>query len=156
MLHSHFFPVAALSSLISSAGATPFGLNNIPTADTVPQGPVVGQAFSTLGSGTDDFWLSSKTGLGLGPAHFEFGLTSRLIPDEAGPLTGHAKLALPFGEGLPALAVGAANITFSGSDESWIKPKSPEPRRKSASRPDPRLAYLPLSANKSVSYLSFP
>jgi hypothetical protein len=47
----------------------------------------------------------------------EFGFTSRLIPDEAGPLTSHAKLALPFGQGLPSFAVGAANITFSDSDE---------------------------------------
>ncbi len=117
MNYSRILPVAVFSALVTAAGATPSGLNNIPTADTVPQGTVVGQAFSTFGSGTDDFWLSSKTGLDLGPLDMEFGLTSRLIPDKSGPLTAHAKLALPFGEGLPSLAVGAANITFSGSDE---------------------------------------
>ncbi len=117
MNHSRSLLVAVSSTFITEAGATPSGLNNIPTADTVPQSTLVGQAFSTFGSGTDDFWLSSKTGLDLGPANVEVGLTSRMIPDKAGPLTGHAKIALPIGEGLPAIAVGAANIAFSGADE---------------------------------------
>ena len=43
--------LAALLATAAVASATPTGLNNIPTADTTPQGVFVLQAFTTLGPG---------------------------------------------------------------------------------------------------------
>lgn len=97
--------------------ATPSGLNNIPTADTASQGDFVFQGFSTFGSDRDaDFHFGFKTGLDAGPVKLEFGTAAHLYPDDSGPWTVHGKLAVPFGENLPTLALGAANITFSDSD----------------------------------------
>ncbi len=97
--------------------ATPSGLNNIPTADTTPQGTFVFQAFSTLGDDRDeDLNFGFKTGLDLGPAGFEFGTAAKLLPGEDGPWTVHGKLAVPFGEGLPSVALGVANVTFTSDD----------------------------------------
>lgn len=111
---------ACLTALSSTSHATPSGLNNIPTADTTPQGTFVLQTYSTvLGSGPNDFNIGFKTGLDFHKyLHLELGADSHLIPGKGGPVTANAKLAIPFGEHLPTLALGAANTTFSSTDRA--------------------------------------
>jgi hypothetical protein len=106
-----------LSALAGVLHATPSGLNNIPTADTTPQGTLVFQAFGTVGGeADDDFNLGFKTGIDLGPLDMEFGADSHISPGDAGPVTLQAKLALPLGDKLPTIAIGSANTTFSSAD----------------------------------------
>ena len=110
-------PALLLLAGIASAYATPTGLNNIPTADTTPQGTFVLQGFTTIGESRDaDFNLGFKTGIDLKAVKLELGLSSHLVPGKGGPVTPHAKIAVPLGEGLPVIAAGAANITFSDED----------------------------------------
>src|SRR4051812_32853056 len=95
---------------VTLALATPSGLNNIPTADTTPQGTFVLQAFTTLGEDRDaDLNLGFKTGFEFKVVRFEMGLSSHLYPEKGGPVTPHAKIAVPLGEHLPTLALGIAN-----------------------------------------------
>ncbi len=109
--------LATLLITASAAWATPTGLNNIPTADTTPQGTFVLQGFTTLGNNRDaDFNLGFKTGIDLKAVKLELGLASHLVPGKGGPVVPHAKLAVPLGEGLPVIAAGAANISFSDED----------------------------------------
>jgi hypothetical protein len=92
-------------------------LNNIPTADTTPQGTFVLQAYSTVfGSADGDFNLGFKSGVDFKYAHIELGFDSHIYPDRGGPVTVQGKLAVPLGERLPTLAIGAANATFSDDD----------------------------------------
>lgn len=116
-LHTKLATVAGLLAASASLSwGSPSGLNNIPTADTTPQGTVVLQGWSTMGGGLDeDFNLGFKSGVSLGPVKLEFGLDSHILPDKGGPVTFQGKLAVPFGENLPTLAVGVANTAFSGS-----------------------------------------
>ena len=107
-------PALVLLAGIAAAHATPSGLNNIPTADTTPQGVFVLQGFTTLGENRDaDFNLGFKTGIDLKAVKLELGLASHILPGNGGPVTVHGKVAVPLGEGLPTLAAGAANISFS-------------------------------------------
>ena len=109
--------LAILLASISAAVATPSGLNNIPTADTTPQGVFVLQGFTTIGDNRDaDFNLGFKTGIDLKAVKLELGLASHLIPGKGGPVEVHGKVAVPLGEGLPVIAAGAANISFSRDD----------------------------------------
>ena len=111
------FALAPLVLLAPQVFGTPTGLNNIPTADTPPQGVFVLQAFTTLGENRDaDLNLGFKTGLDLKVVKMEFGFSSHLYPDKGGPWTPHAKIAVPFGEGLPTVAVGIANLSFRDED----------------------------------------
>lgn len=97
--------------------ATPSGLNNIPTADTTPQGTYVFQTFTTFGEDRDaDLNLGFKTGFEFKPVRFELGLAGHLLPDKGGPVTPHAKIAIPFGDHRPTLAVGMANISVRERD----------------------------------------
>ena len=78
---SPFFVVCfCLSSLLPRlAQATPSGLNNIPTADTAPQGTLVLQTFSTVGGDArDDLNFGFKTGLEFKALRFEFGADSHV------------------------------------------------------------------------------
>ena len=110
-------PALLLLAGIATANATPSGLNNIPTADTVPQGTFVLQGFTTLGGNRDaDFNLGFKTGIDLKAVKLELGLASHLVPGKGGPVELHGKVAVPLGEGLPVIAAGAANIPFSKDD----------------------------------------
>lgn len=110
-------PALILLAEIAAANATPSGLNNIPTADTTPQGTFVLQGFTTVGDGRDaDFNLGFKTGIDLKAVKLELGLASHLVPGKGGPVEAHAKVAVPFGEGLPTIAAGAANISFDSAD----------------------------------------
>lgn len=126
-MRTHTIPMlaAALLAVASSALATPTGLNNIPTADTVPHRTVAVQAFSSFGGanqfaangpGKHSFWMGFKTGLAfetLGDSiGFEWGLDSPLVPNDAGPLFGQAKVNFsPWEDGL--LAVGVAGIALT-------------------------------------------
>ena len=111
--------IATLLLTATAALATPTGLNNIPTADTVPQETFVFQLFSTGGGDADaDLNLGFKTGVDFKFAKAEFGLSSHLYPDRGGPVTPHGKLVVPLGEHLPTLAIGAANVTFRDEDRT--------------------------------------
>src|SRR4051812_19919549 len=78
--------------------ATPSGLNNIPTADTAPPRTFVLQPFTTIGNDRDaDFNLGFKTGLDFEVVRFEMGFASHISPGLGGPMTAHAKVAVPFG-----------------------------------------------------------
>ena len=110
-------PIAILLASISAAVATPSGLNNIPTADTTPMGTFVLQTFTTLGGNNNaDFNLGFKTGIDLKAVKLELGLAAHLVPGKGGPVEPHIKLAVPLGEGLPTIAVGAANNSFDTTD----------------------------------------
>ena len=108
-------------TVATSLYATPTGLNNIPTADTVPHRTVAVQAFSSFGGanqfaangeGQHSFWMGFKTGWELGPAHLEWGLDSPLGPDLSGPLFFQTKLGFqPWEKG--AFAVGVAGVALS-------------------------------------------
>jgi hypothetical protein len=109
--------VASLAGLASTGSASTSGLNNIPTADTAPQGTFVLQAYSTVfGQADGDFNIGFKTGIDFKYAHIELGADSHLIPGNGGPVTAQGKLAVPLGEHLPTLAAGVANITFRNGD----------------------------------------
>jgi hypothetical protein len=117
---------AKLLSLLAAAPAalaTPTGLNNIPTADTVPSGTLAIQAFSSLGGpnqfaangpGKHSFWMGFKTGLELQRLRIEWGLDSPLAPGNAGPLFGQVKTGItPWDNGL--LTFGVAGIALTDS-----------------------------------------
>ncbi len=112
--------IAAASALFlttTATYATPSGLNNIPTADTTPQGTFVLQGFTTLGNDRDtDFNLGFKTGIDAKLVKIELGASAHLTPGKGGPIAAHGKIALPLGEGLPTVAVGVANISFDSGD----------------------------------------
>ena len=108
---------AILLAASSSVFATPSGLNNIPTADTTPQGTLVFQPFTTVGGNRDaDFNLGFKTGIDLKKVKLELGLASHFVPGKGGPVEVHGKIAVPLGEGLPTIAAGAANNSFNSAD----------------------------------------
>jgi len=74
--HAHTLALYAL--LTASALATPSGLNNIPTTDTLPHRTVAVQAFSSFGGanqlaangpGQHAFWTGFKTGWDFSPVH---------------------------------------------------------------------------------------
>ncbi len=110
-------PALILLAGIATANATPTGLNNIPTADTTPQGTFVLQGFTTVGDGRDaDFNIGFKTGIDLKKVKLELGLSSHLYSGNGGPVTPHAKIAVPLGEGLPVIAAGIANLSFRDQD----------------------------------------
>ncbi len=110
----------------SLAVATPTGLNNIPTADTVPHRTVAVQAFSSFGGanqfaangpGQHSFWMGFKTGWEFAPVRLEWGLDSPLAPDLTGPLFAQVKAGLtPWEHG--ALAVGVAGIALTDTDRA--------------------------------------
>jgi hypothetical protein len=108
------FSAALFLATAAAAVATPTGLNNIPTADTPVQGDYVFQTYSTLGGdGKGTLFEGFKTGFDLKPFKLEIGADSQLYPGAFGPATAQAKLAYALGQGLPTIAVGAANITFT-------------------------------------------
>jgi len=104
---------AALLISASAALATPSGLDNINTADTVPQGTAVVQTYSTMGENRQqDFNLGFKTGIDAKIVQIEVGADSHIVPGAGGPVVAQAKVAYAFGQGLPTVALGAANIGF--------------------------------------------
>jgi len=89
------------------ASGTPTGLNNIPTADVVPQKILVLQGFANFDGETS--WFA---GFKLGPTeNWEVGLDGQLGgPGSGGGPTFQAKRKIPLGNGA-RLALGAANIS---------------------------------------------
>ena len=109
----------ALSALFlaTSAFATPSGLNNIPTADTVGDRTVAVQIFDTVGNGSHDLWTGFKTGLDLSPLHLEWGLDSHIAPSPGGPLYFQTKLGfLPWENG--KFVVGVANVPLTNQSRA--------------------------------------
>lgn len=107
--------------------ATPTGLNNIPTADTVPHRTVAAQAFSSFGPGANQFaangpdehafWLSFKTGWAFAPLNLEWGLDSPVFDGPSGPLFFQTKLNFaPWKDGV--FALGVANVALTDTDRA--------------------------------------
>ena len=104
-------------AVVSSAFGTPTGLNNIPTADTVPHRTVAVQHFSSFGGanqfaapepGKTSQWMGFKTGWDLDPVHLEWGMDSALGTGLSGPLLFQSKARFsPWEDGM--LALGIAN-----------------------------------------------
>ncbi len=103
--------------------ATPTGLNNIPTADTVPHRTVAVQyfgsfgganQFSTSGPGKTSNWAGFKTGWDLDPVHLEWGMDSPLGTGLSGPLLFQTKARIqPWEDGMFALGVAGVALTDS-------------------------------------------
>lgn len=121
-----YLHLAALFALTTSVFGTPSGLNNIPTAETIPNRTVAVQMFSsfgganqfsTSGPGKHSFWSGFKTGWDLGPANLEWGLDSPLGTGLTGPLLFQTKVGIsPWEDGL--LAVGIAGVALTDIDRS--------------------------------------
>lgn len=113
------FLINALPSLLLGglAHATPSGLNNIPTADTVPHRTVAVQVYDLFGEGPHDFASGFKTGWDFPWVQVEWGLDSHLAPDPAGPLLFQTKLGFePWESG--DLAVGVAGVALTDIDSA--------------------------------------
>lgn len=111
--------------------ATPSGLNNIPTAETIPHRNVAVQAFSSLGGpnqfavngpGKPSHWMGFKTGLELASFRVETGLDSHLFPGRTGSLLFQSKVGVnPWKDG--QIAAGVANVALTDRDR-WSDPFS--------------------------------
>jgi hypothetical protein len=110
----------------SSAFGTPTGLNNIPTADTVPHRTVAVQYFNSFGGanqfgtsepGKPGHWLGFKTGWEFEPVHIEWGADSLLGTGVSGPLflQGKARFS-PWEQGM--FAIGTAGIALTNLDRA--------------------------------------
>ncbi len=124
---------AVLALLVGgSAGVfgTPTGLNNIPTADTVPDRTVAWQGFLNLGgpnavngvpgygpTGRGTLWSGFKTGLRFSGLRLEWGLDTPILPGQAGPLAFQTKLGFnPWENG--SVVVGVANVALTDTRRS--------------------------------------
>jgi len=103
----------AMIGTCSPIFATPSGLNNIPTADTIGEREVAVQAFDSFG-GTEahDFSMGFKTGLDLSSVHLELGLDGHLVPNSSGPFYFQTKAGFEPWKG-GKIAVGVANVAVS-------------------------------------------
>jgi hypothetical protein len=98
-----------LACLCHSAMATPSGLNNIPTADVVPEQTLVLQGFVNLADNTRPDWWG---GLKYGPLkNLEVGFDGQINPESSstGALVGQFKYRVELQENT-SIAVGVANI----------------------------------------------
>jgi len=89
--------------------ATPTGLNNIPTADVVPEKILVLQAFAEAGEDNKpDYFTGFKYGL---VKNLEIGLDGRVFPESAleEVIKAQAKYRFEFGEST-SVALGIANL----------------------------------------------
>jgi hypothetical protein len=118
--------IVAAYAVVTSAFGTPTGLNNIPTADTVPDRTVVVQYFSSFGGanqfatgepGKTSQWMGFKTGWDLDPVHLEWGMDSPLGTGVSGPLLFQTKARIsPWEDGM--FAMGIAGIALTDQDRS--------------------------------------
>lgn len=109
-----------------TAFATPTGLNNIPTADTVPHRTVALQYFSSFGGanqfgtgepGKSGHWMGFKTGWDFEPVHVEWGMDSLLGTGLSGPLFFQTKVGFsPWEDG--TFAIGIAGIALTDIDRA--------------------------------------
>ena len=123
--HTHTLVVAAFA-VVSSAFGTPTGLDNIPTADTVPHRTVAVQYFSSFGganqfaapeAGKTSQWMGFKTGWDFEPFHLEWGMDSPLGTGMSGPLFFQTKARFsPWEDGM--FALGIANIALTDIDRA--------------------------------------
>lgn len=125
---NHTRPLLALAAALIATPVfgTPTGLNNIPTADTVPHRTVAVQYFSSFGGanqfaapepGKTSQWLGFKTGWALDPVHLEWGLDSPLGTGPSGPLLFQTKARIsPWEDGM--LAIGIAGVALTDQDRS--------------------------------------
>lgn len=120
--------LALYALLAASAFGTPTGLNNIPTADTVPHRTVAVQAFSSFGPGANQFaangpdehsfWMGFKTGWELtSQLHLEWGLDSPLLTQQSGPLFFQTKVGFEPWEHAK-FSVGIAGIALTDIDRA--------------------------------------
>lgn len=101
--------ILIVAGLSTAALATPTGLNNIPTAEVVPQGLLVLQGFSEFGRERPPAWFA---GAKFSPAkNLEIGIDDRIAGpgSSAGPVF-QAKYRLAINP-TAGLALGAANIS---------------------------------------------
>ena len=113
----HYLTAILILAASPALFATPSGLNNIPTADTVPDRTVAVQVFDTFGAGPHDLWSGFKTGWDFSPLHLEWGLDSHLAPTPAGPLYFQTKIGFsPWEDG--KIAVGVANVGLTNTDRA--------------------------------------
>jgi len=102
---------AVLLGIGQAAGpalASPSGLNNIPTADIVPEGILVWQAWGTFVDGADDSYVA---GLKFGPAeNVELGLDYKLGSGDSGPLAFQGKYRFFTNESGLSATLGLANV----------------------------------------------
>jgi hypothetical protein len=118
--------LVAAFAIVSSAFGTPTGLNNIPTADTVPHRTVAVQYFSSFGganqfaapeAGKTSQWMGFKTGWDFEPFHLEWGMDSPLGTGMSGPLFFQTKARFsPWEDG--TFALGIANIALTDIDRA--------------------------------------
>lgn len=115
-------------SFAVGAFATPTGINNIPTADVVPNRKVAIQSFGSFGPGNNQFaangagnsslWMGFKAGIqATAPVRVEIGMDSPIAPTKAGPLVFQTKANFsPWENGL--IALGIANIALTDFDRA--------------------------------------
>lgn len=113
--------VVFLTFAAGTVFGTPTGLNNIPTADTVPHRTVAVQFFSSFGGanqfamsgpGKTSDWAGFKTGWDFKPLHVEWGLDSALGTGCSGPLVFQTKARIqPWEDGMFALGVAGVALT---------------------------------------------
>ncbi len=125
MIQTRIILIAVLAS-VSPAFGTPTGLNNIPTADTVPHRTVAVQYFSsfgganqfaTSGPGKSSQWTGFKTGWDFKPLHLEWGLDSALGTGLSGPLLFQTKARFqPWDDGM--FAIGVAGVALTDKNRS--------------------------------------
>jgi hypothetical protein len=122
--------LAVLVGGSASVFGTPTGLNNIPTADTVPHRTVAWQGFLNLGgpnavngvpgygpTGKGTLWTGFKTGLQLQRVRLEWGLDTPILPGQAGPLAFQTKVGFnPWENG--SVVVGVANVALTDTRRS--------------------------------------
>jgi len=107
---------ASLATFSSLAWATPSGLDNIPTTDTVPHRTIVGQAYSDF---IDDSRPTHSLGVKAGFFDLlEFGWDRKVGPEPSGANVFQGKLKIdPVRYGAegnwPILAGGVANVAFT-------------------------------------------
>ncbi|MEZ5386265.1 MAG: hypothetical protein R3F13_12190 [Prosthecobacter sp.] len=121
MKHTTRVLIAAAFAVVSQAFGTPTGLNNIPTADTVPHRTVAVQYFSsfgganqfgTSGPGKTSQWTGFKTGWDFKPLHLEWGLDSPWGTGLSGPLLFQTKArVMPWDDGMFALGIAGVALT---------------------------------------------
>ncbi len=113
--------VFSICAAVGPVFGTPTGLNNIPTADTVPHRTVAVQYFSSFGGanqfaasepGKTSEWAGFKTGWEFKPLHVEWGLDSALGTGDSGPLVFQTKARIePWEDGMLALGVAGVALT---------------------------------------------
>ena len=110
-----------VSMPVSSAFATPTGLNNIPTADTPPDRTFVFQSFANFGKDRQvDYVAGFKMGLRPWDQRFELGLDGRFGEAEGQQPVLQFKYALQGSEDLPVIAGGVANLAMRSKDRQDV------------------------------------